>query len=50
MKSHFAAGAASWLHNQIGIQAGPGLIAEDMNKFLSKAISRQLRRIYQSED
>ncbi len=50
MKSHFAAGAASWLHNEIGIQAGPGLIAEDMNKFLSKAISKQLRRIYKSED
>ena len=50
MKSHFAAGAASWLHNEIGIQAGPGLIAEDMDKFLSKAISKQLRRIYQSED
>ena len=50
MKSHFAAGAASWLHNEIGIQAGPGLIAEDMNKFLSKAISKQLRRIYQSGD
>jgi len=50
MKSHFAAGAASWLHNEIGIQAGPGLIAEDMHKFLSKVISKQLRGIYQSED
>ena len=50
MKSHFAAGAASWLHNEIGIQAGPGLIAEDMNKFLSKVISKQLMRIYKSED
>ena len=50
MKSHFAAGAGSWLHNEIGIQTGPGLIAEDMNKLLSKVISKQLRRIYQSED
>jgi NAD(P)H-hydrate epimerase len=48
MKSHFAAGAASWLHNEIGIEAGPGLIAEDMNKFLSKAISKQLKKAYQS--
>ena len=48
MKSHFAAGAASWFHNEIGIEAGPGLIAEDMNKFLSKAISKQLKKAYQS--
>ncbi len=48
MKSHFAAGAASWLHNEVGIEAGPGLIAEDMNKFLSKAIPKQLKRLYQS--
>jgi len=50
MKSHFAAGAASWLHNEVGIESGPGLIAEDMNKFLSKVISKQLKRLYQSEN
>ena len=48
MKSHFAAGAASWLHNEVGIEAGPGLIAEDMNKLLSKVIPKQLKRLYQS--
>ena len=47
MKSHAAAAAASWLHNEIGFEAGPGLIAEDMSNFLSKVMSNKLKSIYQ---
>ena len=47
MKSHAAAAAASWLHNEIGLDAGPGLIAEDMSDFLSKIMSNKLKIIYQ---
>ena len=47
MKSHAAAAAASWLHNEIGLNAGPGLIAEDMSNFLSKIMSNKLKSIYQ---
>ena len=47
MKSHYAA-AASWIHNEIGLDAGPGLIAEDMNKFISKIMSKKLKRIYEN--
>lgn len=47
MKSHAAAAAASWLHNEIGLDAGPGLIAEDMSNFLSKIMSKKLKSIYQ---
>ena len=50
MKSHYAAAAASWLHNQIGLDVGPGLIAEDMDKFISKTISKNLKRIYENEN
>ena len=48
MKSHYAAAAASWIHNEIGLDAGPGLIAEDMNKFISKIMSKKLKRIYEN--
>lgn len=48
MKSHDAAAAASWLHNEIGLDAGPGLIAEDMEKFISKILTKKLKRIYQN--
>lgn len=47
MKSYDAAAAASWLHNEIGLEAGPGLIAEDMSNFLSKIMSNKLKSIYQ---
>ena len=46
MKSHEAAAAASWLHNEIGLEVGPGLIAEDMTNFLSKIMSKKLKSIY----
>ena len=48
MKSHYSAAAASWIHNEIGLDAGPGLIAEDMNKFISKIMSKKLKRIYEN--
>ena len=40
--------AASWIHNEIGLETGPGLIAEDMNKFISKIMSKKLKRIYEN--
>ena len=47
MKSHDAAAAASWLHNEIALEAGPGLIAEDMSNVLSRIMSKKLKSIYQ---
>ena len=47
MKSFEAAGAASWIHNEIGIIGGPGLIADDMEKILSKSMPKILRGLYE---
>ena len=48
MKSHQAAAAASWLHNEIGLENGPGFIAEDMSKFIAKTISKKLKKLYEN--
>ena len=50
MKSFEAAGAASWIHNEIGIIGGPGLIADDMEKILSKTMPKILRGLYEVRD
>ena len=50
MKSFEAAAAASWIHNQIGIMGGPGLIADDMEKILSKTMPKILRGLYEVRD
>jgi len=50
MKSFEAAAAASWIHNQIGIVGGPGLIADDMEKILSKLMPKILRGLYEVRD
>ena len=48
MKSHQAAAAASWLHNEIGLENGPGFIAEDMPRFIARTITKKLKKLYEN--
>jgi NAD(P)H-hydrate repair Nnr-like enzyme with NAD(P)H-hydrate dehydratase domain len=42
MRGFDAAAAAAWLHGEAGVEAGPGLIAED----LPEVLPRVYRRLY----
>ena len=50
MKSFEAASAAVWIHNQIGLLSGPGLIADDMEKILLKFLPKILRNLYDARN
>jgi hypothetical protein len=50
MKSFEAASAAVWIHNQIGLLSGPGLIADDMEKILLKFLPKILRNLYDNRN